>query len=154
MNSVWCPACVTHPFPVALEADDRQEPPGYRGWSEAASGWDGVSCVASRRYEGTWHAANYETVDRASLLAREYYESVDGKRRDPDVEDIPYIQGGEEGLLEEPDGTLYELQPSFSGNVRLIMRSAFDDFKTACAVGGIKVMKDVCSVILLMHQGV
>lgn len=37
-------------------------------------------CVSNK--EGarvTWHAVNYETVKRATLLAREYFDSTDGR---------------------------------------------------------------------------
>lgn len=48
----------------------------------------------------TWHAVNYETVRCATVLAREYLESVNGGTCDPDVGDVPEIEVDEDGLLE------------------------------------------------------
>lgn len=50
--------------------------------------------------------------------------------------------------------TLEELRPSVSDNVMHIVRSSFNDVKTACAAGGIKVPTDLCGVLLLTCQGV
>lgn len=54
-------------------------------------------CTVHRvlRQEGatmTSRAVNYETVDRATVLPRNYFDSIDGMPRDPNVEDIPHIE--------------------------------------------------------------
>lgn len=42
-------------------------------------------------YESYWHAIDYETMSRATVLARENFESVDRRLRSLDMEDVLYI---------------------------------------------------------------
>lgn len=59
------------------------------------------------------------------------------------------IEEDEDRLFKMPHWTLDKLQPSFGNNVRLSVRSVFDDIKTTFAAGGTKVLTDVCGVLLL-----
>lgn len=76
-------------------------------------------------------------MDRATVLAREYFESVDGMRRGLDVEDVPYIEYHEDKLFGKPNWMIDELRPYISNNVGPIMRLAFDEDKKGCATGGV-----------------
>lgn len=66
-----------------------------------------------------------------------YFDAADRARNHPDVEDVLHIGEDENGLFHEPNWTLDKLMLSVGDNMRLSMRSAFDDVKTACATGGV-----------------
>lgn len=71
----------------------------------------------------------------------------------PDVEYVLHIKDDEHGLLDDSDKMLDKLWPSVCPNVRLSLRSAFDDVKTTFASGGIEAPTDSCGVLSLTHQG-
>lgn len=75
-------------------------------------------------------------------------------QRHPNVEEILQIEDEKEGLFDEPDWTLEELQPSVSDNRKLSVRSALDDIDTTYAAGGIEVLTDFRRVLSLICQDV
>lgn len=75
-------------------------------------------------------------------------------RRNPDGEDVLYIEDDEDRLFDEPDWTLDELWPSLSDSLRPSVCSAFCDLKTACPAGVIWVSTDVQGLHSLRHQGI
>lgn len=72
-----------------------------------------------------------------SGLTLENFESVDGTRRDPDLDGVLYIEDDADSIFNEPDWTLQELQPSISDNGSLNPWSSLGEVKTACAADGI-----------------
>lgn len=56
----------------------------------------------------TSHAVDYETVERAIVIALEYFESVDGARCSLDEEDFPVIEDDGDESCEGPDWMLDE----------------------------------------------
>lgn len=81
-------------------------------------------------------------ADRVTLLALEYFESFDGARRRL-VQDVSWVEDDEDEKVDEPGGKLEELRTSVSNNMRLILRSVFDNVKAASAASSMSVPMDV-----------
>lgn len=101
----------------------------------------------------TLHAVSYDLVDRATVLVRKYFQWANSVRQDPDVEDFQYTKDNEGQIYVEPKWMIEELRPSFKYNERLSVRSAFDVLKTACDAGGIRILREACSVLSLARKG-
>lgn len=101
-----------------------------------------------------WHSVKCQTVAHVQELARAYFKLIDGGQESAGVMDVGTVGADGDELVDEHGWTLEGLQPSVDDNIRLIVRSAFDDAKAAYVTGNIEVLTDFSSMLSPMHQGV
>lgn len=100
----------------------------------------------------TCHAALCETVDLVTGLVSKYSKSVDSVQHGLRAKEVRYVEDDGDKLLNKPTWTLDELWPSVSDSLRLSVRSAFYDIRTAFAARGISIPTYICGVPLFTHQ--
>lgn len=74
-------------FPVSLVSESRHRPPNIGGGAKRREDGTEYRVLRQQGARVTWRSVNYDTVDCATVLDRNYIDSVDNVRHDPDVED-------------------------------------------------------------------